>query len=157
MRIISECKCLCLLIGVLFLLSCGSITQNEPKIYVTGMEPLMDKNTNAVLAEIEDNWEFKCSKFLTSQNPTLQEVFREIKGDTAFTEQEASQIFSPKGEYKVMIYYKLLKTDKIYGGTIGSMGGSLPQANEKNIDKSHAYISVVFRDDKLVHFHVWRD
>ncbi len=150
-------KFVCLFIGVVFLISCASITHNEPKIYVSGMEPLMDKDTNAVLAEIEDNWEFKCSKFWTSQNPTLQDVSKEIKGDTAFTEQEAGQIFSPKGEYKVMIYYKLLKTDKIYGGTIGSMGGSLPQANEKNIDKSHAYISLVFRDDKLVHFHVWSD
>lgn len=150
-------KFVSLLIGVMFLLSCGSITHDEPKIYVTGMEPFMDKDTYAVLAEVEDNWEFKCSKFWTSQDPTLQEVFREIKGDTAFTEQEASQIFSPKGEYKVMIYYKLLKTDNIYAGTISSMGMSLPQASEKNTDKSQAYISLVFRDDKLVHFHVWSD
>ena len=150
-------KCVTLLIVVAFLFCCGSVTHNEPEIYVNGMSPLMDKNTNAVLAEIEDKWEFKCNKFWKAQNPTLKDVFREIKGDTAFTEQEANQIFSPKGEYKVMIYYKLLKIDKISGGTISSLGMSLPQANEKNTDKSQAYISVVFRDDKLVHFHVWHD
>ncbi|MFC2168208.1 hypothetical protein ACFLRW_04415 [Acidobacteriota bacterium] len=150
-------KCVSLFIVVAFLLSCGSITHNEPEIYVNGLDPLMDKDTNAVLAEIEDEWEFKCNKFWKSQNPTLKDVYREIKVDTAFTEQEASQIFAPEGEYKVMIYYKLLKTDTIYGGTISSMGMSLPQANEKNTDKSQAYISVVFRDDKLVHFHVWHD
>ncbi|MCJ7579174.1 MAG: hypothetical protein MUP98_01405 [Candidatus Aminicenantes bacterium] len=150
-------KFVSLLVVIVFLLNCGSITHNEPQIYVSGMEPMMDKDTNAVLAEIEDEWKFQCSKFWTSQNPTLQDVSREIKGEPAFTEQEASQIFSPKGEYKVMIYYKLLKTDKIYGGTISSMGMSLPQANEKNVDKSHAYISLVFRDNKLVYFHVWHD
>ena len=150
-------KFVSLLVVIAFLLSCASITHNEPQIYVSGMEPLMDKDTNAVLAEIEDNWEFKCSKFWTSQNPTLQDVSREIKSEEAFTEQEASQIFSPKGEYKVMIYYKLLKTDKIYGGTISSLGMSLPQGNEKNVDKSQAYISLVFRDNKLVHYHVWHD
>lgn len=150
-------KFVSLLIVFAFFLNCSSIIHDEPKIYVTGMEPFMDKSTNAVLAEVEDSWEFKCNKYWISQNPTLQDVFREIKGDTAFTEQEASQIFSPKGEYKVMIYYKLLKTDNIYAGTISSMGMSLPQASEKHTDKSQAYISLVFRDDKLVHFHVWHD
>ena len=150
-------KCLSLFIVFAFLLSCSSITHDEPKIYVSGMEPLIDKDTNAVLAEIEDEWEFKCSKFWTTQDPTLEDVSREIKGDSAFTEQEAGQIFSPKGEYKVMIFLKLLRTDTISGGTISSTGQSLFQGGEKNVDKSHAYIRAVFRDDKLVHFHVWRD
>ena len=87
-------KCLSLFIVFAFLLSCSSITHDEPKIYVSGMEPLIDKDTNAVLAEIEDEWEFKCSKFWTTQDPTLEDVSREIKGDSAFTEQEAGQIFS---------------------------------------------------------------
>ena len=146
-----------LLIVFAFLLSCGSITHNEPKIYVDGMDPLMDKDTNAVLAEIEDKWEFQCNKFWTSQNPTLNDVSREIKGDTAFTEQEASQIFSPKGEYKVMIFLKLLRSDTISNSSISSMGATLVQAGTKISDRSHAYIKVVFRDDKLVFFNVWRD
>jgi hypothetical protein len=145
------------LIVFAFLLNCGSVTHNEPKIYVDGLEPMMDKDTNAVLSEIEDKWKFQCSKFWTTQDPTIQDVFREIKGKTAFTEQEASQIFSPKGEYKVMIFYKLLSSETISGDTISSMGRSLPQAGEKNVDKSFAYIRVVFRDNKLVHFFVWRD
>ena len=148
---------LSLLIVFAFLLNCGSIHHNEPKIYVDGMEPLMDRDTNTVLSEIEDKWEFQCNKFWTTQNPTLQDVSREIKGDSAFTEQEAGQIFSPKGEYKVMIFLKLLSSEKIAVGTISSTGLSLPQAGEGATDKSHAYIRVVFRDDKLVHFHVWRD
>ena len=73
-------KFISLSIVVAFLLSCGSITHNEPKIYVSGMEPLMDQGTHAVLAEIEEN-----------------------------------------------------------------------------TDKTHAYIGVVFRNDKLEHFHVWQD
>ena len=146
-----------LLIVFAFLLSCGSITHNEPKIYVDGMDPLMDKDTNAVLAEIEDKWEFKCNKFWKAKNPTIDDVFKEIKPETAFTEQEAGQIFSPEGEYKVMIYYKLLSMDTISANTITSMGRELRHVSEKNVDKSNAYIGIVFRDDKLVHFHVWHD
>ena len=145
------------LIAFAFLISCGSIHHNEPQIYVDSMGPLMDKDTYAVLAEIEDKWEFKCNKFWTVQDPTLKDISKEMKGTIAFTEQEVDQIFSPKGEYKVMIFFKFLRSETISGGTISSMGQSLPQAGEKNTDKSHAYISVVFRDDKLVHFHVWHD
>ncbi len=150
-------KILGLLIVFAFLISCGSIHHNEPKIYVSGMEPMMDKDTNTVLSEIEDKWEFQCSKFWTTQDPTLKDVSKEMKGDTAFTEQEVDQIFSPKGEYKVMVFFKLLSSEKIAIGTIDSMGLSLPQAGEGATDKSYAYIRVVFRDDKLVHFHVWSD
>lgn len=150
-------KILGLLTVFAFLISCGSIYHNEPKIYVSGMEPMMDKDTDTVLSEIEDKWEFQCNKFWTTQDPTLKDVSKEMKGTIAFTEQEAGQIFSPKGEYKVMVFFKLLSSEKIASGTISSMGMSLPQAGEGATDKSHAYIRVVFRDNKLVHFHVWRD
>ncbi len=150
-------KILGFLIAFAFLISCGSIHHNEPQIYVSGMEPLMDKDTYAVLAEIEDKWEFKCSKFWTTQDPTLKDISKEMKGTIAFTEQEVDQIFSPKGEYKVMIYFKILSSEKIVSNTISSSGLSLPQAGTGATDKSQAYIRVVFRDDKLVHFNVWRD
>ena len=150
-------KILGFLIVFAFLISCGSIHHNEPKIYVSGMEPMMDKDTNTVLAEIEDKWEFQCNKFWTKQDPTLKDVSKEMKGTIAFTEQEVDQIFSPKGEYKVMVFFKILSSEKIAIGTISSSGVSLPQAGEGATDKSQAYIRVVFRDDKLVHFNVWRD
>ncbi len=150
-------KILGFLIVFAFLMSCGSIHHNEPQIYVDSMGPLMDKDTYAVLAEIEDKWEFKCNKFWTVQDPTLKDISKEMKGTIAFTEQEVDQIFSPKGEYKVMIYFKILSSEKIVSNTISSGGLSLPQAGTGATDKSQAYIRVVFRDDKLVHFNVWRD
>jgi hypothetical protein len=150
-------KILGLLIAFAFLISCSSIHHNEPKIYVSGMEPMMGKDTNTVLSEIEDKWKFKCSKFWTTQDPTLKDVSKEIKGKIAFTEQEAGQIFSPKGEYKVMVFLKLLGKENLTIGTISSLGQGLPQAGKGYADKRSAYIRVVFRDDKLVHFHVWRD
>ena len=67
-------KFMSLLIVFAFLLSCGSITHDEPKIYVSGLEPMMDKDTNEVLSEIEDKWKFKCNKFWTTQDPTLEDV-----------------------------------------------------------------------------------
>ena len=48
-------------------------------------------------------------------------------------------------------------SENIKIGTISSLGQGLPQAGKGYADKRSAYIRVVFRDDKLVHFHVWRD
>jgi hypothetical protein len=52
---------------------------------------------------------------------------------------------------------KLLGKENLTIGTISSLGQGLPQAGKGYADKRSAYIRVVFRDDKLVHFHVWRD
>jgi hypothetical protein len=148
-----------LLIVFAFLSNCVSSHQEEIQIYVSGLEPMKEKGTDEVLTQIEDNWEFQCNKFWKTKDPTLEDVFKEIKGKTGFEEQEASQIFSPKGEYKVMVFSKSLSRDVISTDTISSMGTSLPHTTYggKITDSRSAYIRVVFRNNKLVHFKVWQD
>ena len=149
-------KLLSLSIGFIFLLSCVSVDREQVKIYVSGLEPMIDKGSEDVLSKVEDTWGFLCSKFWTTENPTLKDVFKEIKGRTAFTEQEASQIFSPEGKYKVMIFFKLLGTESVSTGTISSKGTTYAHtAGKKYEDKRYANIRLVFRGDKLVHFRVW--
>lgn len=152
-------KFFCLLIVFAFLLNCVSTHQEEIKIYVNGLEPLTDKGTDEVLSKIEDKWKFLCNKFWETNDPTLEDVFKEIKGKTRFSKQEASQIFSPQGEYKVMIFFKLLSRNTISIETITQTGQSVPHTTEGGTieEKRYAYIRVVFRDNKLVHSKVWQD
>lgn len=152
-------KFFCLLIVFAFLLNCVSTHQEEIKIYVNGLEPLTDKGTDEVLSKIEDKWKFLCNKFWETNDPTLEDVFKEIKGKTRFSKQEASQIFSPQGEYKVMIFFKLLSRNTISIETITQTGQSVPHTTEggKIEEKRYAYIRVVFRDNKLIHSKVWQD
>ena len=141
---------------IIFLLSCVSVDREQVKIYVSGLEPMIDKGSEEVLSKVEDTWGFLCNKFWTTENPTLKDVSKEIKGRTAFTEQEASQIFSPKGKYRVMVFFKLLRTETVSNGTITSKGTTAhTTAGKKYEDKSYAHIRLVFRGDKLVHFKVW--
>ncbi len=149
-------KFLSISIVFVFLLSCVSVDREQVKIYVSGLEPMIDKGSEEVLSKIEDTWGFLCNKFWTTKDPTLKDVSKEIKGRTAFTEQEASQIFSPKGKYRVMVFFKLLRTESVSNGTISSTGTTLHiTAGKKYEDKRYANIRVVFRGDKLVHFKVW--
>ena len=141
---------------IIFLLSCVSVDREQVKIYVSGLEPMIDKGSEEVLSKVEDTWGFLCNKFWTTKDPTLKDVSKEIKGRTAFTEQEASQIFSPKGTYRVMVFFKLLRTETVSNGTISSKGTTYAHtAGKKYEDKRYAYIRLVFRGDKLVHFRVW--
>jgi hypothetical protein len=55
-----------------------------------------------------------------------------------------------------MHFMKYLRTEKVSIRTISSMGYTMVKDVEKALDvQHHAYIRVVFRDDKLVHFKVW--
>ena len=149
-------KLLSLVIIFAFLLNCVSVYHERAKIYVSGLVPMIDAGTDEVLSKVEDEWEFQCNKFWTKKDPTLKDVSKEIKGRIAFTKEEKIQIFSQKGEYKVMIFSKFLEDDIFSNETIGSTGYTMDYtAGQKYKDKRYTCIKVVFRDNKLVHFKVW--
>jgi len=56
-------KLLSLSIVFVFLLSCVSVDREQVKIYVSGLEPMIDKGSEEVLSKIEDTWVFLCNKF----------------------------------------------------------------------------------------------
>ena len=148
---------LCLFIIFIFLLSCvTSPDHKQAKIYVSSLDSLMNQDSEEVAAKITDKWEFLCIGIWEEENPALVDVFRENKGETAFTEKEADAIFTPKGKYKVMHFMKYLRTEKVSIRTISSTGYTMVKdvGKTREVDH-HAYIRIVFRDAKLVHFRVW--
>jgi len=141
----------------IFLLSCAtSPDHKQAKIYSGGLDSLINQDSEEVANLITDKWGFVCIGIWEEENPSLDDVIRENKERTAFTEKEADDIFTPQGQYKVMHFMKYLRTEKVSIRTISSTGYTMVKDVGKTRDVDHhAYIRIVFRDDKLVHFRVW--
>lgn len=150
-------KYLCLTITFIFLLNCTtSPDKKQAKIYVSGLDSLINKDSEEVVSKITDIWEFKCTKIWRAEDPPIKDVINVVKDKTKFTKQEANKIFSSNGQYKVMFFFKYLRDESVRLGTISSRGYSM----SKDFSKTrkfvrHAYIRIVFKEGKLIHFKVW--
>ena len=94
-------------------------------------------------------------KIWTKKDPTPEDALEESKASIKFSKQEAIQIFSPKGMYKVMLFFKHLSSDTFQAGTINAIGRSARDVRRTYGDERNTYIRVVFRDNKLVYYNVW--
>jgi hypothetical protein len=142
---------------LIFLSSCAtSPDQQQARMYASGLESSMNRSSGEVSAKITDEWGFVCTGIWEEENPSAGDVLGEHKGPTAFNEKEADALFDAAGAYKVMHFMKFLRTEKVSIRTISSTGDTRVINIGKTRDvNQHAYIRVVFRDDKLVHFKVW--
>lgn len=140
-----------------FFFSCASSPdQQQAKIYTRGLESLMNRNSEDVSTQITERWGFVCTGVWKRENPSIDDVLTENKGVTVFTRKEADALFEPLGSYEVMHFMKYLRDEKVSIRTISSTGTTRVINVGKSRDVVHrAYIRVVFKDDKLVHFKVW--
>jgi hypothetical protein len=140
-----------------FFFSCASSPdQQQAKIYTRGLESLMNRNSEDVSTQITEEWGFVCTGVWKRENPSIDDVLTENKGVTVFTRKEADALFEPPGSYEVMHFMKYLRDEKVSIRTISSTGTTRVINVGKTRDVVHrAYIRVVFKDDKLVHFKVW--
>lgn len=150
-------KYLCLTVSFIFLLNCTTSPDNkQAKIYVSGLESLMDKDSEEVASKIIDTWEFKCTRIWRAEDPPVEDVLNLTKDKTKFTKQEVNNIFSSRGKFKVMFFYKYLRDESVRLSTISSGGYSMTKDFSKTRKfVRHAYIRVVFKEDRLIHFRVW--
>lgn len=148
-------KILCLAVLLIFLLSCVTGERKQAKIYESGLESMVDKDLDEVVSKITSTWNFKLANRWDTEDPTIESVLQRSKGRTAFTRQEANQIFSQKGKYEIMLYSKFLRKESGSTGTITEAGVTAILMGEKQEYERHAYIRVVFKDGKLLHFRVW--
>ena len=138
-----------------FLFSCASVNQEKAKIYIDGLEPMMGTNSEDVVSKIMDTWGFLCTKIWRTEDPTPEDIIKERVRRIEFTDQEVSQIFSEKGKYKVMLFYKSLGSDTVSSDTIRQNGTRLFEGRGRYQGEQYTYIRVVFREDKLVYYRVW--
>jgi hypothetical protein len=140
-----------------FLLSCASSPdKKQAEIYVNALESMASEGSEEVASKITEGWSFECFRIWGKEDPAFDDIAQENEGKTAFTKKEAGKIFSQKGKFKVMHFMKYLRTEKVSIRTISSTGYTMVKDVGKARDvQHHAYIRVVFRDDKLVHFRVW--
>jgi len=148
-----------LILSIIFisLLSCvTSPDHKQAKIYSSGLDSLMNRKSEEVSAQTTEEWGFVCTGIWKGENPAPDDVLEGNKGITAFTREEAEALFVSEGAYKVMHFMKYLRTEKVSIRTISSTGYTMVKDVGKTRDVDHhAFIRVIFRDDKLVHFKVW--
>jgi len=146
-----------LAVAIVFLGSCvPSPDQQQARIYTRGLESSMNRNSEEVSTQITDEWGFVCTGIWEKENPAAGDILEENKGPTAFNEKEVDTLFDVAGAYKVMHFMKFLRTEKVSIRSISSTGDTRVINVGKTRDvNQHAYIRVVFRGDKLVHFRVW--
>lgn len=142
---------------LIILVSCAtSPDQQQAKIYASGLDSLMNQTSEDVSSQITDEWGFVCTGIWKKDNPSVNDVLGENKGTTAFAKKEADALFESEGAYKVMHFMKFLRTEKVSIRTISSQGYTMVKDVGKTRDVDHhAYIRIIFRNDKLVHFRVW--
>jgi len=148
-------KILCLSVVFIFLLSCATSESKQAKIYESGLESMVEKDQDEVVSKIISTWNFKLANRWDTEDPTVESVLQRSKGRTAFTRQEANQIFSQKGKYEIMLFSKFIRKESGSTGTITEAGVTAILMGEKQEYERHAYIRVVFKDGELIHFRVW--
>ena len=140
-----------------FFFSCASSPdKQQAKIYARGLESLMNRNSEDVSVQITEEWGFVCTGIWKGENPSIDDVLAGNKGVTVFTRKEADALFESLGSYEVMHFMKYLRDENVSIRTISSTGTTRVINVGKTRDVVHrAYIRVVFKDDKLLHFKVW--
>jgi hypothetical protein len=118
---------------------------------------MMDKSSEEVVSKLIDTWGFYCTKIWTTEDPKPYDIIKEAIRGIEFTGQEASRIFSIKGKYKVMLFFKYLSSETVSTDTIVARGTTsrLLEGRGRYQDERYTYIRVVFRDDRLVFYKIW--
>lgn len=148
-------KILCLSVLLIFFLSCATGESKKAKVYENGLESMAGKDAEEVISKITSTWNFALANRWDTEDPTVESIIQRSKGRTAFTRQEANHIFAQKGKYEIMLFAKFLRKESGSTGTITEGGVTAILMGEKQEYERHAYIRVVFKDGKMVHYKVW--
>ena len=126
---------------------------DDAKACATALESMKGQPMMKVLDTIR-GWKFEGLDSWIAENPTSKDVSKHDRGKIKFSSQEYKDIFAQGGNFKVVIYNKLVGTDSSHIGEIGDMGMSATKDAQINLEK-YTVIRVVFLDDKLFHYRIW--
>jgi len=138
-----------------FCLAGGASDKNadNAKKYQTSLETMIGQNSGYVLPHLT-KWEFQPLDSYAAENPTWKDINKHNRTKVKFSKDDYNQIFVQGGNFKVLIYNKLIGTDTSHIGEIDSMGMSTMK--DANITlKQYTVIRLIFKDDKLLQYRVW--
>jgi hypothetical protein len=131
----------------------GDKNADNAKMYQQTLEGMKGQDMNAVLAQFE-KWEFRGLDSWEADNPTWKDVGKHNRTKVKFSKDDYTQVFSPGGKFKVIIYNKLVGTDTSHIGEIDAMGMSAGKDINVNLEQ-FTVIRAVFKDGKLIQSKVW--
>jgi len=132
----------------------ATLETKQAQTYQTHLGTLQGKKSKEVMPVIIDQWKFEVANQWEGEQPAPQDVNKVAVKVIKFSEQEIRSIFSEPGNYKVMVFSKVVGSTSATTGEIDSMGFSLSK-DSTYVSNKYCVVRLVFRDDVLLNSRVW--
>lgn len=127
--------------------------KKQAQVYESALQGLIGQAFGKVISAIDD-WKLEALVAWEAENPDAKEVGKHNRAKIKFSKKEAESIFGGGGKFKVVVYRKLVGTDRTTIGTVDGSGMGAGKDSVIDVNK-YAVVRVVFKDDALCHFRVW--
>ncbi len=127
--------------------------KKQAEIYEDALSKMTGQELGQVNAKIGE-WEFQVLDAWEEINPTDKDITKHNRNKVKFTKKEIGEIFGQEGNYRVVLYVKLVDTKSTTMGGIDDKGMSTGKDLTVNIQR-FSVIRVVFRENLLAHYRIW--
>jgi hypothetical protein len=127
--------------------------KEQAKVYEETLQGMTGQPFGKVIAAIED-WDFECLDAWEAVDPSAKEVSGHNRSKIKFSKKEIAEIFGPGGDFRVVVYSKLVGKDATTMGTVDAMGMSGSKDATFTIEK-YTVIRAVFKGNVLILTRVW--
>ena len=125
----------------------------QAKVYEATLQGMIGQSLNKVVSAIDD-WKFEALAAWEAVDPTAKEVAKHNRNKIKFSKKEYAEIFGGGGNYKVVVYNKLVGTEQTKLGEIDASGMSASKDVSITLEK-YTVIRTVFKDNVLAFVRVW--
>jgi hypothetical protein len=126
---------------------------DDAKAYQAALDSMKGQEMSKIIDKLR-GWKFEGLDSWTAQSPTSKDVSKHNRGKVKFSSQEYKDIFGPGGNFRVIVYNKLVGTDAANIGEVDQYGMSVNKDAKINLE-IFTVIRAVFLDDKMIHSRVW--
>ncbi|MGA2531732.1 MAG: hypothetical protein ABSG19_01710 [Candidatus Aminicenantales bacterium] len=126
---------------------------DNAKLYQKSLETMVGQSSGYVLPQLE-KWEFRTLESYGAENPTWKDISKHNRAKVKFSKDDYNQLFAQGGNFKVLVYNKLIGTDTSHIGEIDGSGRGIMKDANINLQQ-YTVIRLVFKDDKLIQCRVW--
>lgn len=125
----------------------------QAKVYEATLQGMIGQSLNKVVSAIDD-WKFEALAAWEAVDPTAKEVAKHNRNKVKFSKKEYAEIFGGGGNFKVVVYNKLVGTEQTKLGEIDASGMSASKDVSITLEK-YTVIRTVFKDNVLAFVRVW--
>jgi len=127
--------------------------KEQAKVYEAALQGMVGQPLNKVVSAIE-GWKFEALAAWECVDPTAKEVAKHNRNKIKFSKKDYAEIFGGGGNFKIVVYNKLVGTEQTKLGEIDASGMSASKDVSITLEK-YTVIRTVFKDNVLAVVKVW--